>query len=91
MATSVVLNKVFKKYGDLQVVHGVDLNVEAGSIYDAIVSNFAKIQANWLEFQASGNIGQGLIADDAGTIETDALHVNIISSGFNSNGTVNGR
>jgi multiple sugar transport system ATP-binding protein len=30
MATSVVLSKVFKKYGDLQVVHGVDLTVEPG-------------------------------------------------------------
>jgi multiple sugar transport system ATP-binding protein len=30
MATSVVLNKVFKTYGDLQVVHGIDLVVEPG-------------------------------------------------------------
>ena len=30
MATSVVLSKVFKKYGDLQVVHGIDLNVDPG-------------------------------------------------------------
>jgi multiple sugar transport system ATP-binding protein len=30
MATSVVLQKVFKKYGDLQVVHGIDLNIEPG-------------------------------------------------------------
>jgi len=30
MATSVVLEKVFKKYGDLQVVHGIDLNINPG-------------------------------------------------------------
>ena len=30
MATSVVLQKVFKKYGDMEVVHGIDLDVEPG-------------------------------------------------------------
>jgi multiple sugar transport system ATP-binding protein len=30
MATSVVLQKVFKKYGELQVVHGIDLTIEPG-------------------------------------------------------------
>src|SRR5690606_17284282 len=30
MSTSVVLQKVFKKYGDVQVVHGIDLDIEPG-------------------------------------------------------------
>jgi multiple sugar transport system ATP-binding protein len=30
MATSVALQKVFKKYGELQVVHGIDLNIDPG-------------------------------------------------------------
>ena len=30
MATSVVLEKVYKKYGDVQVVHGIDLAIEPG-------------------------------------------------------------
>ncbi|HEY4202741.1 MAG TPA: sn-glycerol-3-phosphate ABC transporter ATP-binding protein UgpC [Devosiaceae bacterium] len=30
MATSVVLDKVFKRYGDIEVVHGVDLTIEPG-------------------------------------------------------------
>jgi multiple sugar transport system ATP-binding protein len=29
-ATSVVLQKVFKKYGEVQVVHGIDLNIDPG-------------------------------------------------------------
>jgi multiple sugar transport system ATP-binding protein len=30
MATSVVLQKVYKKYGELQVVHGIDLSIDPG-------------------------------------------------------------
>ena len=30
MATSVALNKVVKAYGDIEVIHGVDLKVEPG-------------------------------------------------------------
>ena len=30
MATSVVLEKVFKRYGDVEVIHGVDLKIEPG-------------------------------------------------------------
>ncbi|HEV7718556.1 MAG TPA: sn-glycerol-3-phosphate ABC transporter ATP-binding protein UgpC [Arsenicitalea sp.] len=30
MATSVVLQQVFKKYGEVQVVHGIDLSIEPG-------------------------------------------------------------
>jgi multiple sugar transport system ATP-binding protein len=30
MSTSVVLQKVFKKYGDIEVIHGVDLTIEPG-------------------------------------------------------------
>ena len=30
MSTSVVLQKVFKKYGEVQVVHGIDLDIEPG-------------------------------------------------------------
>ena len=30
MSANVVLQKVFKKYGDLQVVHGIDLSIEPG-------------------------------------------------------------
>ena len=30
MATSVVLEKVYKRYGDVQVIHGVDLTIEPG-------------------------------------------------------------
>jgi multiple sugar transport system ATP-binding protein len=30
MATSVVLQQIYKKYGDVQVVHGVDLTIEPG-------------------------------------------------------------
>ena len=30
MATSVVLEKVYKKYGDLEVVHGIDLSINPG-------------------------------------------------------------
>jgi len=29
-ATSVVLEKVFKRYGDVEVVHGIDLNIDPG-------------------------------------------------------------
>ncbi|WEX10445.1 ABC transporter ATP-binding protein [Chelativorans sp. AA-79] len=30
MATNVVLQKVFKRYGDVAVIHGVDINIEPG-------------------------------------------------------------
>jgi multiple sugar transport system ATP-binding protein len=30
MATSVVLQKVYKRYGEVEVIHGVDLNIEPG-------------------------------------------------------------
>ena len=74
---------------------GVSLGA-TGSIYDAITSDFAKIQASWLELQAGGSIGQGSVgtgdASLRGTIELDALHVNISStfvadSGFDLSST----
>ena len=30
MSTSVVLQKVYKRYGDVEVIHGVDLNIDPG-------------------------------------------------------------
>ena len=30
MATSVALQKVYKRYGDVEVIHGIDLNIEPG-------------------------------------------------------------
>ena len=30
MATSVVLNKVYKRYGDVEVIHGIDLDIRPG-------------------------------------------------------------
>ena len=60
---------------------GVYLDAVEGSIYDAITSDYAKIQANWIELQAGGTVGQGTIGTGDhsldGTIGLDALHIDI--------------
>ena len=72
---------------------GVSLEA-SGSIYDAITSDFAKIQADWLELSAGAAIGAGSFGTgDASlyqTITLDALHVDIISTGLFDSSTTDG-
>ena len=63
--------------GDLPVegvyssLGGVWLNA-SGSIFDAVTSGFAKLQANWLELRAGANIGAG--GDTAHALHIDLVH-----------------
>ena len=82
---------------------GVDLIADTGSIYDFITSDFAKIQANWLELQAlNGSVGVGSTAGTVGVMQGSsatgaanaiihpALHVNIISTDFGTGDDTSG-